>query len=228
VSGRADVYSLGVVLYLLVAGRLPFESRSVVKLVGLHLNAPPPQLPEDVCPPKLAALICERLLAKEPGRRPDAAEAATLLARKELLEGWQVATTAVKRPEDVEDELRRVLAADETAPEPDSAIGGPACAACELPLGGEAVSIHGNTVCARCLERVEGLDLCAACLHEINATERAAKDAAVFAGHIYCRACTQRVRLPCAVCRRDAALAGLATGQTRVRVDQLIHLACVR
>jgi hypothetical protein len=225
ITGKSDVYSLGIVLYLALAGRLPFESRSVVKLVGLHMNAKPPSLLEAVpnCPPKLAALITQKLLAKDPEKRPDAMEAATLLAAKDLLEGGGTAK-ADAPPVDMEEELRRALATDEL-PEAEEELGGPACAACELPLGSKVTSLHGNQLCEKCLERVESLDLCAACLQEIDSSDAAT---AVFGGQIYCKPCTARVRLPCAVCRKDAPLAGLATGQTKAKGDQLVHAGCAR
>ncbi len=230
ITPKVDVYSLGIVLFLALSGRLPFESRSVVKLVGFHLNAPPPKLVDVLtgCPPKLSTLV-ERCLAKDPAQRPEAMEVANGLAAKDLLEGFDANKwkDAAKKP-DTEEELRRALATDEH-PSVDSAanvIGGPACAACELPIGLKSVSLHGNQICAKCVERVEALELCAACLLPIPEADAGATDVAVFAGHIYCRSCTRRVRLPCATCRKEAALAGLANGQTKAKGDQLVHAIC--
>jgi serine/threonine protein kinase len=231
VTPKVDVYSLGIVLYLALAGRLPFESRSVVKLVGLHLNAPPPRLADVVngCPPKLSALV-ERCLAKEAASRPEAMEVANALAAKDLLEGFdpQKWKDDAKKP-DTEEELRRAMATDEHPSVDVSAEaepGGPSCAACELPLGLKSTSLHGNQICSKCVERVEGLELCAACLLGIDEKDANATDVAVFAGHIYCRSCTRRVRLPCAVCRKEAALSGLSSGQTKAKGDQLVHTVC--
>jgi hypothetical protein len=222
VTGKADVYSVGVVLYLGLAGRLPFESRSLVKLVAMHLNSPPPPLLQAApgCPPKLAALVQVKLLAKDPKFRMDAQEVANALAAKDLLEGAAPAPGAEKKP-DTEEELRRAMATDE---HPAVELGGPACAACELPLGPNSSAVHGNSVCERCLERVEALDLCAACLQEVPSSS--ADGVCVFAGHIYCAACTARVKLPCMACKKDVPLTGLAAGQAKVKGDQLVHFTC--
>ncbi|MEZ0230143.1 MAG: protein kinase [Planctomycetota bacterium] len=231
ITPRVDVYSLGIVLFLALAGRLPFESRSVVKLVGFHLNAPPPKLVDVLqgCPPKLSALV-ERCLAKDPAARPEAMDVANALAAKDLLEGFdaQKWKDEAKKP-DTEEELRRAMATDEhpsVDASAESSLGGPACAACELPIGLKSVSLHGNQICSKCVERVESLELCAACLLEIEEKDANATDVAVFAGHIYCRSCTRRVRLPCATCRKEAALSGLASGQTKAKGDQLVHAIC--
>jgi diguanylate cyclase (GGDEF)-like protein len=75
VDGRSDLYSLGVVLFECLTGRLPFEAADVGDLLRLHLTAPVPD-PAVLCPgldPALAAVVL-RLLAKDPDDRyPDAA-----------------------------------------------------------------------------------------------------------------------------------------------------------
>ncbi|WP_436521284.1 diguanylate cyclase [Actinoplanes sp. HUAS TT8] len=75
VDGRSDLYSLGVVLFECLTGRLPFEAEDVGELLRLHLAAPVPDVREmrpDI-DPALAAVV-HRLLAKDPDDRyPDAA-----------------------------------------------------------------------------------------------------------------------------------------------------------
>jgi hypothetical protein len=234
VTPKTDVYSLGIVMFLAISGRLPFESRSVVKLVGLHLNAKPPRLEELApdCPPKLAQLVA-KLLAKDPDKRPEAMDVGNALAAKDILDAPSSEQRASAGADklDPEELLRRALAPDEHPSFDEGAermLGGPACAACELPLGEGSHSLQGNEVCARCFERVEALELCAACLLEVGPDESQGQDVAVFSGHIYCRACTRRVRLPCGVCGRDAPISGLANGQTKARGDQLVHATCSR
>jgi serine/threonine-protein kinase len=77
VGPTADVYSLGIVLYELLAGEPPFRGSSFVETALRHVNEAPPDLRErrpDV-PPALAALV-HRCLAKSPADRPTAAEVA--------------------------------------------------------------------------------------------------------------------------------------------------------
>jgi eukaryotic-like serine/threonine-protein kinase len=70
VSPATDVYSLGVVLWELLAGDVPFTGENFVAVALRHVNEPPPHLRErrlDVSP-RLDAAV-ERALAKDPARR---------------------------------------------------------------------------------------------------------------------------------------------------------------
>ncbi len=71
VDGRCDLYALGVVLFELLTGRLPFEGGSMGELLNaVATEFPPPlvALRPDL-PPPLSGLV-ERLLAKQPESRP--------------------------------------------------------------------------------------------------------------------------------------------------------------
>ncbi|HVR08553.1 MAG TPA: serine/threonine-protein kinase [Thermoanaerobaculia bacterium] len=74
---RSDLYAAGLVLYEMLAGRLPFPAKSDLGALLAHLRTPPPDLcrlrPE--VPRWLARIVC-RLLAKRPEDRYPSAVAA--------------------------------------------------------------------------------------------------------------------------------------------------------
>jgi eukaryotic-like serine/threonine-protein kinase len=70
VDAQTDVYALGVVLYELLAGEVPFPGESFVAVAMKHVHEPPPNLLDvrgDV-PLRVAAAV-DRALEKDPGQR---------------------------------------------------------------------------------------------------------------------------------------------------------------
>jgi serine/threonine-protein kinase len=67
----SDVYSFGVILFRMITGRLPFESRNAMELVRMHRDSEPP--PVSVFRPDAPARlesIASAALAKDPADRP--------------------------------------------------------------------------------------------------------------------------------------------------------------
>ena len=124
---RSDLYSVGVILYQLSTGRLPFTAETSVGIVTKHLVEAPP-LPRSIRPevtPEMEALIL-RCMAKDREARPATAEALA-----EALRG--VEAEAASR------------ATGDTAVSPAQA-GAPAAAAAPLASAGHGGSTDRDTL----------------------------------------------------------------------------------
>jgi diguanylate cyclase (GGDEF)-like protein/PAS domain S-box-containing protein len=76
VDERADLYSVGALLFECLAGRPPFEGRSVGEVLRQHLSEPPPELRGlGVDVPRAVDAIVQRLLRKDPSDRYQSATA---------------------------------------------------------------------------------------------------------------------------------------------------------
>ena len=75
IGPRSDLYSLGVVMYEMLTGELPFEGEDPVAVAMKHANASP-RPPKEITPgiPEALNDLVVRLLAKDPGDRPASAD----------------------------------------------------------------------------------------------------------------------------------------------------------
>jgi serine/threonine protein kinase len=85
-TARTDIYALGILLYELCCGKVPYKGADHKATLRLHLVAPLPPPPDEVHISTALARVILSLSAKDPARRPKDARAAL-----ELLEGYKKA-----------------------------------------------------------------------------------------------------------------------------------------
>ena len=102
-DGRADIYSLGVVLYEMISGTLPYDARGQSELLLKPLTSAPIPIGQRVqgLPPELESLILRMLAKKREDRPADAFEVHDALGealRRYAVEGGPVAVLTSAPP----------------------------------------------------------------------------------------------------------------------------------
>jgi eukaryotic-like serine/threonine-protein kinase len=149
-DGRTDLYSLGVILYHMLAGRPPFTDDDAIIVMARHIKTAPKPFSEVAAdariPPDLERVVM-RTLSKDPAGRPDNADAmyreltAALEASRSMTSGVRTALANVPsvpppRQDSVADslEMQVVASASRRLPPLLFAIGGGALLAIAIVL----------------------------------------------------------------------------------------------
>jgi hypothetical protein len=116
VEPASDVYALGVLLYKMLAGQLPWSAETSTQMLTAQVYVAPAPLPVLPDVPGEVVDICRRCLDKEPASRPTAREVTAALAH-----AAGVGT--------IDDDLTHALAVVPGGKPPTSAVRGPAAGA---------------------------------------------------------------------------------------------------
>ena len=119
IDGRADLYAVGVVLYRLLSGQLPFSADTAIAMVQKQVNEPPTpitQFQPDL--PLWCARVLNRALSKSPGDRFQTADEfrTALLSAVQPQTLGEMPTMATPTP------LGLQLVGDQTVAQPSSAL----------------------------------------------------------------------------------------------------------
>lgn len=95
VDGRADLYSMGVLLWEMLTGRLPFEAADALSMAVMHAQDPIPKLPQHL---RHWQRFMNRALSKQAAARfQDAVQMADAIRRVQARKPWSPAIEALQQ-----------------------------------------------------------------------------------------------------------------------------------
>src|SRR6185295_13864592 len=127
-DARADIYSLGIILYQMLAGDVPFKGASIPSIMSKHLTLPPPSFKSAgiEVPPRLEAVVRHALEKEISARTPTVEDFI-----KELKEAVEVGGVTVQRKR-----VTGPVTPDETMYAPASNTGAPPQTTADAALAG--------------------------------------------------------------------------------------------